>query len=82
MFQLERPGTRPDQVSVCRTRTTVDTCTVWSHIAYNGGKNGALKALLFPCSSIWSPNPEPDKGQVVVWGLLGRSLLSQQGADK
>lgn len=38
-----------------------------------------LKGSLFSCFSIWSLNPETDKGQVVVLGLLGHNLLAHQG---
>lgn len=41
-----------------------------------------LKGSLFSRFSIWSLNPETDKGQVVVLGLLGHNMLAQQRVDK
>lgn len=41
-----------------------------------------LKSSLFSYFSIWSLNPETEKGQVVVLGFLEHNLLAQQGVDK
>lgn len=41
-----------------------------------------LKGSLFSYFSIWSLNPETDKGQVASLGLLGHNLLAQQRVDK
>ena len=58
------------------------TYAVYGHILLIMVLKRILKGSLFSCFSIWSLNPETDKGQVVVLGLLGHNLLAQQGVDK